>query len=104
DRDILRGTRMTQPEAARPTQAASAPVTPVAWKAAPGEQVVLEHVSPVKAALRRFVRHRLAIVGLIIVSIIILLAIFAPFLTDWPPNKIDFQVAARQPPSATHPL
>jgi peptide/nickel transport system permease protein len=90
-----------------PTTAAggieSAGVIPVA--AIPGAtQIVAEHVSPTKAALRRFLRHRLAVVGLVVVAVIILLAIAAPLLTPWDPNRIDFATGARQPPSDLHPL
>ncbi len=70
-----------------------------------GTQVVVgEHVSPRRAAFRRFLRYRLAIVGVIMLSIIILMAIFAPLLTPWPPNWIDFSTGARQPPSPEHIL
>lgn len=69
-----------------------------------GTQVLGEHVSPRRAALRRFLRYRLAIVGVFILSIIILLAIFAPLLTPWPPNWVDFAAGARQPPSPAHVL
>jgi peptide/nickel transport system permease protein len=65
---------------------------------------VLEHVTPLRAAVRRFVRHRLAIVGVFVVTAIILLAILAPLLTPWEPNKIDFSVGSRKPPSAVHLL
>jgi peptide/nickel transport system permease protein len=63
-----------------------------------------EQVSPRRAAVRRFLRHRLAIVGVVMLSIVLLLALFAPLLSPWPSNFIDFEVGARQPPSATHPL
>jgi peptide/nickel transport system permease protein len=69
-----------------------------------GTQVLGEHVSPRRAAVRRFLRYRLAIVGVIILCIILLMAIFAPLLTPWPPNWIDFSTGARQPPSAAHIL
>jgi peptide/nickel transport system permease protein len=69
-----------------------------------GTQVLGEHVSPRRAAVRRFLRYRLAIVGVIILCIILLMAIFAPLLTPWPPNWIDFSTGARQPPSAEHIL
>lgn len=69
-----------------------------------GTQVPGEHVSPRRAAVRRFLRYRLAIVGVIMLSIIILMAIFAPVLTPWPPNWLDLNVGARQPPSAAHIL
>jgi peptide/nickel transport system permease protein len=68
------------------------------------QQVVPRHVSPTGAAVRRFLRHRLAIVGVVLVGVIVLLAVLAPLLTPWPPNKIDFSVGARQPPSARHIL
>ena len=32
------------------------------------------------------------------------MAIFAPLLTPWPPNWVDFSTGARQPPSAAHIL
>ncbi|MEP6637773.1 MAG: ABC transporter permease [Chloroflexota bacterium] len=69
-----------------------------------GTQVFGEYVSPRRAAVRRFLRYRLAIVGVIMLSIIILMAIFAPVLTPWPPNWLDLNVGARQPPSAAHIL
>ena len=69
-----------------------------------GTQVLGEHVSPRRAALRRFLRYRLAIVGVFMLSIIIALAILAPVLTPWPPNWVDFAAGARQPPSAAHIL
>ena len=37
-------------------------------------QVVREHVSPTRAAVRRFLRHRLAIVGVVLVVAIMLMA------------------------------
>ncbi len=67
-------------------------------------QVIGEHVSPRRAAVRRFLRYRLAIVGVIMLAIIILLAIFAPLLTPWPPNWLDFDTGARKPPSPEHIL
>jgi peptide/nickel transport system permease protein len=68
------------------------------------QEVFGEHVSPRRAAFRRFFRYRLAIVGVIMLSIIVLMAIFAPLLTPWPPNWLDFSTGARQPPSAEHIL
>jgi peptide/nickel transport system permease protein len=67
-------------------------------------QVVSDQVSPRRAAVRRFLRHRLAIVGVVMLATVLLLALFAPLLSPWPSNFIDFEVGARQPPSATHPL
>ena len=72
--------------------------------AAGARQVVGVHVSPRRAAVRRFLRYRLAIVGVVILLAIMLMAALAPLLTPWPPNWIDFQTGARQPPSAAHML
>jgi peptide/nickel transport system permease protein len=72
---------------------------------APGAiQVVGVHVSPRRAAVRRFLRHRLAIVGVVLLLTIIVMGTLAPMLTPWPPNWIDFEAGARQPPSAEHVL
>jgi peptide/nickel transport system permease protein len=68
------------------------------------QEVGGEHVSPRRAAVRRFLRYRLAIVGVIMLLIIVLMAIFAPLLTPWPPNWLDFSTGARQPPSPAHIL
>lgn len=91
-----------------PTTAAGATVGAgvVPIEALPGvsQVAIADHVSPTKAAMRRFVRHRLAVVGLVVVAVIILMAICAPLLTPWDPNRIDFATGARQPPSALHPL
>jgi peptide/nickel transport system permease protein len=81
---------------------ASAPVAP--WAVEGATQVVAEHVSPTRAALRRFLRHRLAIVGVVLVAIIIVMAVAAPVLTPWQPNRIDFVTGSRQPPSSLHVL
>src|SRR4051795_8514732 len=95
DSFVLRGARMTQQEAAAPVTpvvagGATGPspsgpssATPTSWTRAPGDQVVLEHVTPLRAAVRRFLRHRLAIVGVIIVVIVVTMAILAPLLTPW---------------------
>ena len=69
-----------------------------------GTQIVIEHVSPVRAALRRFVRHRLAIVGFVIVTIVMGMAIFAPLLTHWDPNFVDLTRGSRMPPDPWHLL
>jgi peptide/nickel transport system permease protein len=95
---------MTQEDAVQQATTAVAGTAAGPWESKQAEQVVLEHVSPGRAAVRRFVKHRLAVVGLVIVTIIILMAIFAPLLTNWPPNYVDLDVGARQPPSADHIL
>jgi peptide/nickel transport system permease protein len=67
-------------------------------------QVLGEQVSPRRAAIRRFLRHRLAIVGVFMLLVIMLLALLAPLLTPWPPNWVDFQTGARHAPNAAHVL
>jgi peptide/nickel transport system permease protein len=47
--------------------------------------------SPSKQILRRFFRHRLAVVGLVIFSIICLMALFAPIIAPYSPNEIDLR-------------
>jgi len=57
--------------------------------------------SPGALALRRFLRHKLAVLGLSVLAIIVLSAILAPVLTPWEPNQVDLR-ARSQPPSADH--
>jgi peptide/nickel transport system permease protein len=52
-------------------------------------------------AVRRFLRHRLAIVGLIILTIFVILAVLAPWIAPYDPTKLDLR-AIRQSPSAEH--
>jgi peptide/nickel transport system permease protein len=47
--------------------------------------------SPSKQILRRFFRHRLAVVGLVVFSIICLMALFAPIIAPYSPNEIDLR-------------
>jgi peptide/nickel transport system permease protein len=60
------------------------------------------HESLARAALRRFFRHRLAVIGLVLLSVIVLMALFAdvisskPFFTD--------VKAVSKPPGAEHLL
>lgn len=53
--------------------------------------------------LRRFMRHRLAVVGAIVGMFIILVAIFAPLLAPSDPNNIDFDNTLSKP-SLKHPF
>ena len=66
-------------------------------------QVVLEHDTLFRLAVRRFRRHRLANLGVAILVAILGLAVFAPFLTGYPPEDLDL-LSIRLPPSATHIL
>lgn len=62
---------------------------------------VKEMPSPGRLALRRFLKHRLAVFGLVVLVLIVLSAIFAPWLTPWDPNQVDLR-ARSEPPSADH--
>ena len=66
-------------------------------------QILLEHDTLVGLALRRFRRHRLAMLGLGIVGITVVLAVFAPFLTTYSPEDLDLQ-SIRLPPGGPHLL
>ena len=57
--------------------------------------------SPTREVIRRFMRHKLAMTGLIVFLIITLMAVFAPVVTQYEPNQIDLR-ARSQPPSLDH--
>ncbi len=59
--------------------------------------------SPFQLALRRFMKNKLAMAGLIILFFIVVAIIFAPLLTNQPPTKSNL-LLIEQPPSADHPL
>jgi peptide/nickel transport system permease protein len=48
-----------------------------------------EEVSQLKIIARRFLRHRLAVVSLFVMTAIILIAIFAPYLTTFKPTDLE---------------
>ncbi len=52
-------------------------------------------------SVRKFLNNRLAVLGLVIFTIILLASIFAPLLTPWDPTKINLR-AISQPPSLEH--
>lgn len=56
------------------------------------------------AAWRRLRRHRLAMVGLAIISVIVLLAIFAPLVSPADPLEIDYSNLAAPPGAGGHIL
>lgn len=57
--------------------------------------------SPGRLAWRRFLNNRLAVVGAVFIVILVLLAVFAPWLTPYTPQEVNLQ-AYRNPPSAEH--
>lgn len=63
-----------------------------------------ETVRPAKnRALKRFLRHRIAIVSVVVLVVITILSIFAPVFSSYTYDAIDLR-AAGQPPSADHLL
>lgn len=84
---------MTAPSANLPTGSGAAPVTHAALT--PPMQ---ERVSDFWFVLRR---NPTAMLGLFMISVVILAAIFAPWIAPFPANKVDFSVVS-QPPSRTH--
>ena len=52
-------------------------------------------------AARRFLHHRLATVGLVVLTIIVLACIFAPLIAHYGPNDIDLR-GRNQPPGGVH--
>lgn len=58
-------------------------------------------LSPSRMALRRFLRHRLAVVGAVAFLLIVMSAVFAGQLSGYSPTEVDLY-ATRQGPSADH--
>jgi peptide/nickel transport system permease protein len=69
-----------------------------------GEGAAAPHESYWAAAWRRLRGHRLAMVGLAIIAVIILLAIFAPVVSPQDPLAIDYAHAAAPPGVGGHLL
>ncbi len=69
----------------------------------PRQVVAGEHESLARQTVRRFLRHRLAIVGLVILAVVVATAVFLPFLVPLDPLKTDYG-AIRQPPGEGHLL
>jgi peptide/nickel transport system permease protein len=57
--------------------------------------------SPSRRALRRFLRHRLALAGFIVVLTFVLVAIFAPWIAPYDPIETSW-TRIRRPPSEAH--
>lgn len=58
---------------------------------------------PWEMVWKRFKKNRIAMVGLVIFTILILSAVFAPVLTPYGPDDMDYAIT-NQPPSAEHLL
>lgn len=66
--------------------------------------VVLERgESPGRRALRRFLRHKLAMFGLIVVVAFVLVALLAPWIAPYDPIETSWS-RIRKPPSWAHPF
>jgi peptide/nickel transport system permease protein len=59
--------------------------------------------SPARRAIRRFLRHHLAVFGLVVVAVFILAAVFAPWLAPYDPLQTSWS-RIRQTPSWAHPF
>lgn len=72
---------------------------------APGavQVAVGEHEGLLRMAVRRFVRHRLAMLGSIVLTVIILIAVFLPLIIPLDPIKPDYNNLG-MPPNAVHIL
>ena len=68
---------------------------------APANIAIPRRETPFQKAIRRFLRHRPAIVGTFILVTIIAGAIFAPFIAPQNPTKTNLQIVD-QPPTAQH--
>ena len=68
-----------------------------------GAPAVARHESLTRIAVRRFLRHRLAIVGSVILGVIVLVAALAPVFASADPALIDLRLV-RAPPGPGHPL
>lgn len=58
-------------------------------------------ISPTRQVVRRFSRHKLAMTGLVVFTIITMMALFAPLVTRYDPNHIEL-LARNQGPSLDH--
>jgi peptide/nickel transport system permease protein len=68
---------------------------------APANIAIPRHETPFQKAICRFLRHRPAIVGTVILVTIVAGAIFAPFIAPQNPTKTNLQIVD-QPPTAQH--
>lgn len=67
----------------------------------PNKDLVLRAEAPWRKTIKRFLRHKLAVVGVIILLVLVLAAIFAPVICRYTPEALDLRARA-QDPSANH--
>lgn len=53
--------------------------------------------------LRRLMRHRIGRIGVVIVTVLVIMAVFGPILSPYDPNAIDF-TNRFSPPTLAHPM
>ena len=63
----------------------------------------MRNVSPAAEAWRRFRRHKLAVAGLVVLSVMVLMVAFGPLVWKLQINDIDFS-ARLNTPTAAHPF
>ena len=68
---------------------------------ASGDAAAIARRSPGRLALRRFLANHMATVSAVFILIVIVLAVFAPWLTPYGPTEVNLQ-AYRDPPSMQH--
>jgi peptide/nickel transport system permease protein len=83
--------------------AGSIPALPSVEEEIGAPNVPARAFSPARDAWRRFCRHRLALISLIILSTTVVAVLLGPFVWTVPINDIDFG-ARLEGPSAAHPL
>src|SRR5690606_4525650 len=66
-------------------------------------QVVDKHLSPFQLSMQRFLQNKLAVAGLIVLTFMILVAIFGPLFVEHSPTEANLTKVA-QSPSKEHIL
>lgn len=80
----------------------SAPAAgPTDPEASPAGSVAVKRRSPGRLALRRFLDNRLAVAGAAFILLLVVLAVFAPWITPYTPTEVSL-ADYRKPPSASH--
>ncbi|GKV56379.1 oligopeptide transport system permease protein AppC [Sporosarcina sp. NCCP-2222] len=73
----------------------------------PTEELTLDmdrkHRSPFQLSMRRFMRNKLAIAGLVVLTLIVCASVFAPLLTEYDPEEANL-LMVEQKPSSDHIL
>ncbi|MDN6179010.1 MAG: hypothetical protein L0J08_10815, partial [Micrococcaceae bacterium] len=64
-------------------------------------RTTVKRTSKHRLILRRFCRNKQAVIGVAIVLLMIIYAVFAKYLTEWDYDEPDF-LNLKQPPSAEH--